>query len=130
MIEKSNDQSNKIKSDETLEPAIQIADTVDYFKVMKNDVIKENTSKKLDKRKFYNLKMILFVFVLLIITGYVLMTLFQKKKIPKELKDYRSDNSSDDSSDDSLEKSSDNSSRKTLDNQSENPSNNPSENPS
>ena len=130
MIEKSNDQSNKIKSDETLEPAIQIADTVDYFKVMKNDVIKENTSKKLDKRKFYNLKMILFVFVLLIITGYVLMTLFQKKKIPKELKDYRSDNSFDDSSDDSLEKSSDNSSRKTLDNQSENPSNNPSENPS
>ena len=59
MIEKRNEHSDKIQLDETLDPNLNNCSVHD-IKVIKNDEIKENDSKKVDKRKFYYLKIFLF----------------------------------------------------------------------
>ena len=59
MIEKRNEHSDKIQLDETLDPNLNNCSVHD-IKIIKNDEIKENDSKKVDKRKFYYLKIFLF----------------------------------------------------------------------
>ena len=59
MIEKRNEHSDKIQLDETLDQNLNNCSVHD-IKIIKNDEIKENDSKKVDKRKFYYLKIFLF----------------------------------------------------------------------